>query len=214
MPKEITIMTYEIDELSDEAKEKALAWARKDLSFDDNDADMLTEAMIEGPMADAGVVGPELQWSLSCCQGDGVAFYGDVDIEKLKEKHPDVKTRLDELQKFDIVCVDIKIICTNYSYNHYNSMGVDIDHESIQLENDFDSTEAWQEAYRKVEDRVDTIVVELGKYILKVCQELSKKLEKMGYTEIESRSIDSYLIESIKVNEYHFTKEGNRLVAL
>ena len=170
MPKKITIMTYEFDELSDEAKEKALEWARQDLSFDDVDADLLSEEMKENSMAEAGIVGPIPYWRLSYSQGDGVAFYGKLDINVLMEKHPLIKTKVEALNKLGVEYIDIKIVDVNHHYHHYNSMDVDVDTDNVYLNDKFDSNDAYQKAYAKAIDDSDELIADITEYVLSLCR--------------------------------------------
>jgi len=70
-----TIKLYQFDELSDEAKEKAISKFREDLDFPFLEEDLnkylkqlLKENKINGE--------PKLMFSFSYCQGDGVCFTG------------------------------------------------------------------------------------------------------------------------------------------
>ena len=53
--------------------------------FDWDDAEFLTEDF-KSQLAEFGFEETEVYWSLGYCQGDGVAFYGRVHAENLKEK--------------------------------------------------------------------------------------------------------------------------------
>lgn len=73
-------------ELARQAQEFAVSeeQSRAD-RFDWDDAEFLTEDF-KTQLAEYGFEGTEVFWSLGYCQGDGMAFYGRVDAENLKEK--------------------------------------------------------------------------------------------------------------------------------
>ena len=83
----INICTF--NELSDEAKEKAREWYR------DGDSEM-TSDQFEYRLEELGLPNKDIRWSLSCCQGDGVAFYGELDIEEYLTKNK-LKTKFKKL---------------------------------------------------------------------------------------------------------------------
>src|SRR5687768_16706456 len=81
MPEERTIVEtlYTFDELDDRGKDKAReivgGW----------NAEWEAECMtyqFEEFLAERGLPIEKIEWSLSSCQGDGVAFYGSIDVEK------------------------------------------------------------------------------------------------------------------------------------
>ena len=78
MPQTLQIQAYTYDELNQKAKEKARAWYVEGM---DNESygtnDVLTENLNE-----AGLSGMKVWWSLNNCQGDGVAFEGNVDVDQ------------------------------------------------------------------------------------------------------------------------------------
>jgi len=77
MPKTLTFEAFAYDELSDNAKEKARQWYIEGMDSEQYGTnDVLTYTLEE-----AGLPGMKLYWSLGNCQGDGVAFEGDVDVD-------------------------------------------------------------------------------------------------------------------------------------
>jgi hypothetical protein len=83
-------------ELSEEAKARAReVW--RETAWDSVDSELLTEQFAEALEYEFGIEArthpvkyatvtryePEIEWSLSYCQGDGVSFQADVDIEKI-----------------------------------------------------------------------------------------------------------------------------------
>ncbi len=91
------------DELSAEAKAQAREWWRnQDWRWDSADSEMLTEWM-EGELEEVYGIEvstrtqryangkthqvPDIEWSLSYCQGDGVNFKAAPDLAKMAEKN-------------------------------------------------------------------------------------------------------------------------------
>src|SRR6266404_2770635 len=67
---------FSITELSEEARKRVLEeWRYK--IWDQHDSDWLSETFKE-ILSERGFSNPEVCWSLSSCQGDGVAFWGNL----------------------------------------------------------------------------------------------------------------------------------------
>jgi hypothetical protein len=81
MARTVKRRVYKIGELKPKAKAKALAWGSQMLqeSWDSSDSDSLEESLKEHAKYCHGVQCNGLTWSLSYCQGDGVAFFGRLD---------------------------------------------------------------------------------------------------------------------------------------
>lgn len=65
--------------------------------FDWGDAEFLTEDF-KTQLAEFGFEEAKVYWSLGYCQGDGVAFYGRVHMESLKEKDRKAKRLIAALE--------------------------------------------------------------------------------------------------------------------
>lgn len=156
MPKK-KIVTYTIDELSPEAREKAIEDFRP-LAFDDDDARMLTEEF-ETILSEKGIMNAKANWSLGYCQGDGVCFTGNVSITEVLE--------INKVEKFeplfDLAARDdltARIHHKDSRYCHYNAMTVELelhgDPSSLLTqamdgelrEWEYQKTQAWEE-YRR-----------------------------------------------------------------
>ena len=192
--KQITITVYTIDELSPEAKQKAIEKIRGFLreTFEPSD---LTQ-WFDFELLEKGLPNLECCWSLSYCQGDGVAFYGTVDIDALlhceacKEIHPELRY-LREVNE-----PSIKIGCNNRRYTHCNTMYVDID-----VEDYYDDR---PQVNNFVEERIETVKDFLSEYV----KEVSKELEKIGYEYIEGSTNEEQALEYAQ--DLHFLKDGTR----
>ncbi len=134
--KTISINLYNINELSEDAQEKARrAWADdEDYSFlEDDILYRLNELLTENKITSIGE--PQVNYSLSYCQGDGAMFYGT----------------------YQWGTWDVKI---EHSGRYYHSYSKNID---IYQSND-DSIEAEKHTYDKFEAIYQSICKELARY--------------------------------------------------
>jgi hypothetical protein len=93
-----------------------------------------------------GLPDEDIRWSLSYSQGDGMAFYGNIEFEKLLSAHPELKESLPNCMKLleiynyqrltrdkDTPVRTIEHLCymsifkSNHFYDHERSMGLSID---------------------------------------------------------------------------------------
>lgn len=200
MPQDIITTVYTYDELSDDAKGKARDWMRdtnSELGFTserikDNCEQLLT--MFGYPTDD-------VSFSLGYCQGDGVAFYGAVDVEALAkrevtEHYHDITGEVDHVKEtasaimqYDGECPTIKIYNISSHYHHWNTM-------RIEFVDDCDVDFIQQERIKKLVGLLEEEI-----------KEVSQQAEKEGYSIIED---DEGLVEDILSNEYTFTESGER----
>ena len=103
-------------ELSREAQDFALSEEQnRSERFDWDDAEFLTEDF-KTQLAEFGFEETEVYWSLGYCQGDGVAFYGRVHAESLKEKDRKAKRLIDALEAADdALYIEICLLYTSPS---------------------------------------------------------------------------------------------------
>lgn len=121
MPRKRTVTVYSFEELSDEAKERALREFR-DVAWDYVDSEHLTD-MFKEDLRGWGFENPQVCWSLDYSKGDGVAFSADVNVQKYLLSR--VKT--DEFK--DLIDVVSAYVKQEGRYCHYNSMSVNVDLE-------------------------------------------------------------------------------------
>lgn len=153
---------YTIDELSDEAKEKALNDFNEHNYIYDLE-EQLTE-YINGELEQSGykvLKSIKVYYSLSYSQGDGVMFEGTIE-----DKDGNVYT-----------------IKHNGHYYHEHSKTIN--------------------AMDKEENDIDTEEFDNNFYI-----PLCRKVEKVGYSEIEYQQSMEHFIELCDLNEYTFLENG------
>ena len=190
--QEITIKVYSIDELGQQAKEKAIQRIQQTL-HETFEPELLTE-YFRTLLDDSGLSNLNCYWSLSYCQGDGVAFYGRLDIDALlaceacKAIWPELKYLQEVNEPY------IKIERSNHRYNHWNTMYIDINVEDYYDDNPKVNT--------LVEERIETVKIFLTSYIRKI----SKELEKVGYDDIKYQTSEEQALERAK--ELTFLEDG------
>jgi hypothetical protein len=186
------------DELNEKSQEFAVSEEQNGGErFDWDDARALTEDFKE-QLAERGFENVEVYWSLGYCQGDGVAFYGRVWSQDLKDKDEQAKTLIERLERAgdDIA---IEITGANNHYHHWNSMTVEIEFNS---ELDDDDLPARLKIARPVW-RGD-----FEEYLSEKVKEISRELEKYGYAEIENRTSEETIKQDLAEREHLYAKDG------
>jgi len=138
-----------------------------------------------------------ISWSLGHCQGDGVAFYGHVDLQKyLRWKQP-FGTRPDRYYDSDEgFPADFNIEnWSSHMYHHWNSM-------TITYEDQY-TDDTFLEECREIRDMLDEDT-----------KAMSRALEKYGYNWIESSTCDEAVEDMLLHNPDIFEfDEWGKLVA-
>lgn len=188
------ISIYNFNELSDNGKEKAREW------YKDGDSYFETEQVSEDfkyELSELGYPTEKVYWSLSYCQGDGVAFYGRIDdVSKVAARlleEVDYNKFKNSIKDFDVT---IEIISINSHYNHWNSMSVESDVGVFG-----DVTEDEEEEFLKI---VDHLVEAIDQDV----KDVSRRLEDMGYKQFDYFNSNEYIDESITANDYEFAEDG------
>lgn len=187
-------------ELSGEAQEVAISKERDSLNrFDWDDAEFLTEDF-KTQLAEYGFEETEVFWSLGYCQGDGVAFYGRVHAESLKEKDREAKRLIAALHTAgdDLY---IEITGANGHYHTPNSMTVE-----IEFENEIDD----EDLPARLKIARPALRENLEEYLAEKVKEISRELEKSGYAEIEYRYDEEAIRSELSEREHLYEKDGAR----
>jgi hypothetical protein len=187
-------------ELKSESQNAAVAAERTSPDrFDYDDAAILSEDF-KIQLAERGFSDVKVFWSLGYCQGDGVAFYGSVYPEDLKEKDPQAAKFIKALEKAGDV-LSIAITGENNHYHHWNSMTVEIEFES---ETDDDEQPPRLKIARPV------LRENLEEHLSEKVKEISRELEKAGYAEIEYKSDEETIRRDLSEREHLYEKDGLR----
>lgn len=212
VPRKEERLVYKFEELSPEAKERAMEeYRNKGWDWDEHDTQMLTE-YFEEQLEELGLPSGDVRWSLSYSQGDGVAFYGKVDIRDYVLKN-NLATPLGFLSLIDAlsndeaeIVIEIEKSKTFHHYDHWNTMVV-TSYVNTYGDPGIPGSKRWpRRVGRPVIERKTR---ELTEVIRKHVREISKKLEESGYREIEYKSSDEVISENIIANDYEFDEDGN-----
>lgn len=186
-------------ELNRQAQDVAVAEEREDSErFDWDDAAILTEDF-KMQLAERGFPKTEVFWSLGYCQGDGVAFYGSVYPEDLKEKDADAKKFIEALEKAGDV-LSIGITGENNHYHHWNSMTVE-----VEFEDEDDET-----LPPRLRIARPVLREEFEEYLSDKVKEISRELEKSGYAEIEYCYSEDRIRDELLEREHLYKADGTR----
>ena len=187
-------------ELSQESQGLAVAGERDDSKrFDWDDAEFLTEDF-KTQLTELGFEEAEIYWSLGYCQGDGVAFYGRVYAESLKEKDRHSARLITALEAAGDTLY-IEITGKNNHYHHPNSMTVEIEFESETDDEDLPA---------RLKIARPALRENLEEYLAERIKEISRELEKSGYAEIEYRTGEETIRNDLTEREHLYEKDGAR----
>lgn len=207
MPKKREIEVYEFNELSDEAKKRAIehyrphAWISHDSGWLSDQFKMDLETL--------GLPNEDVRWSLGYSQGDGVAFYGLIDLKAYlaapmtaygKEGRTGAKSwsprgGVSEKRKFLPLVgkVDLTLKKDNPHYDHWNSMGL------------------YEDVNEDLSPAEDALLNKLMEFVNKHIKDVSKEMEKIGYSEIEYQTSDEAIGDFLQANEFEFDEDGDRI---
>lgn len=167
--------------------------------FDWDDAEFLTEDF-KSQLDEFGFGETEVYWSLGNCQGDGVAFYGRVYTESLKEKDRRAKRMVSALEAAGDELY-IEITGKNSHYHHWNSMTVE-----VEFENDMED----DELPARLKIARPALREEFEEYLAERVKEISRELEKSGYAEIEYRYDEDAIRNELLERDHLYEKDGTR----
>lgn len=202
--REAKVKLYSVNELTGKAKDRAIEAGRQ-WHNETFDSDNMTDELKEHAEEKHGVVTDECFWSISFCQGDGVAFYGSIDLDVLAEKHADVKKIVDAATMIDVT-LTVTSEGKNNRYHHWNSMSVSAEH---------DSGFRYSERYRDKEDdhddlekKADKLADELQEAVKRILVAASRDTYRWGETSILAQSEDESIVELLEANEWEFDENG------
>lgn len=182
---------YKFEELEDSIQQKVMEKiASENMEwFPVEDLTYQFEQVLE----EYGFPTDDIEWRLSWSQGDGVAFYGTVNVYKYL-------TAMKQRTKWRILLksgmyIDARFTRNSYSnfYSHFNTMGLDLEVEHSERE----LTALEVSTGERLRDQ-----------LIEDKREMCDRLERMGYAEFEWISSEEYIKEQIEANDYEFTWEG------
>jgi hypothetical protein len=189
--KTITLELFDINELSETAKKKAIEVYRN--TNDNYEMEPFKDSSITY-LEELGFEGVRLSYSLSCSQGDGVNF----SAEKFKGLEKMLLEILGEGKE-----KTAKIIVKNIEVTMKGNEG----RYAFASKSDVDFDFVPSQRLTNIENIVTGVLLEkFENFYMETC----KQLEKNGYAEIEYMDSDEYIIDELISNDALFTKEGKR----
>lgn len=211
MPQEVCVTAFTLAELRALAKADGRQYSAAynkahaqiiEVAWDSHDSTELTAHFNERLTQEGIVLTPQkervdIQWSLSNCQGDGVAFYGQIaDVPALikaltKQGSLDRSeaAKLRSLHKKYGVVVTIGRNSFGHHYSHHNTMTVEADCEPH-------------------DQGTPALLTKLTLATLEHVRSVSRKLEREGYQIIEEATATERL-ENIDEFNVLFTRRGD-----
>lgn len=184
----IEVKLYEISELPEEARTKAIDYLRERGYFD-VEADEIEERFKE-KLKEYGLPTDDIQFSLSWSQGDGVAFYGNIDLHQLITE-TGMESEYTSLINYYELSATITRNSFGTHYSHWNTMDVYMERGREYV------TTLSQEQGKELWDHIKDTVVKV-----------SKELEREGYEMIEANQKEEYVVECAEANEMLFREDG------
>lgn len=180
---------YNYNELSENAKENVQQM------FSMNDADFETELLGDDFQEQLKENHPyftdaKFQWSLGCCQGDGLSFSCQIDLgEYLKVHHKDMKTSV-----YDALCDIVYNLHSDGNNGHY----------CFASESDIDYDYNYGEEHKRLDALLNNIVDVMRVLYINIC----KDFEEQGYKAYEFLGTDEYAKDMTESNDYTFLENG------
>ncbi len=202
--KTVTINAYTFDELNDEAKEKAREWFRKD--YPEHGWWEFVYEDFKEKAFNAGFDVGEIYFSGFWSQGDGAMFeYSSIHNSLRVEFIKSLKlSPMREGWLINNTCVSGSAKHSGHYYHNKcvsHSIYWEVDNGDLHYSSTFYQ---WIEIYA---DYFENYVID--KYD-DLCHELYRSLEKEYEYFVSNEAVD----ETIRINEYLFTKEGKRSATL
>lgn len=195
--QEVTVKLFEFEELPQEVQERVVQREREKL--DREGWYWLSEEiswMFSEMLAERGLPNEDVRFSLTHCQGDGVAFYGDIDIQEYIEKNEEdlewlsaalVHEALGDSEGsfLDKIYAQIEKSRSWHHYDHHNTMVVRVE-----------ACDATPEE----EELAEGLEAQLQQHV----KEVSRELEEHGYRVIEHAQSDESIRDMLIARGDHY----------
>lgn len=197
------IKAYSFDELSEIAKKKVIEEYRKnDMAWTDDDNNELSFSF-EAKLHEYGFEDETaIDFSLTNSQGDGVAFYGSIDVLHWLKNHDNEFTQK-EMKRLlwanTEYGIEMGTIVSSLSI-HYSHAHTMICYSNIDGEYCIKNAKL-----------IDNVIEKVSTILKKEIIDLSRELEKFGYESIDNKEKEEIIIEDIKNNNFMFNEDGTFL---
>lgn len=228
MPESVTIQVYKFSELAGKARERAKDWWIECSGH--ITSDQIHQMFIER-LFEAGYPTLSVEFSLSWCQGDGMAFYTDcrnwqpeqakhspwcylpesyrtrwVDLRRLWRTRIRSQYKKDDRRRmYQLLAagLTIGISITKNSFGHHYSH-YNTMAVSVEIQDWPDELD-----FRMLPQKeVEALVKDFEKTVQDDVKELSRELEAAGYKEIEDQTSDVNVEADLESNEVRFHADG------
>lgn len=197
-----TINLYQFGELSLDAQKRALEEYRnlRNQNWDESDNEQVEEAIRTVALEKYGVDPKLVMFSLGHCQGDGVAFYGRLNMDKLCKKHPSLIELVNECSVEGPIHIESD--GANGRYHHWNSMSVFVVDENNQ------SLGTWEGLTEEARLKLQNAAEKLESAVKEILQAASRECESVGYEVMEDMLSEENLRDEMEANEVWFLASG------
>lgn len=183
-----TITLYQLSELSDSAKDRAISDWRN--ATDYVELSFFNDECVDNAK-EAGFDNAKVQYSLGYCQGDGVSFSAEIDVKKfILLARPNMSHA-----RAQIIASNCQYVSTGnsgrYCFAHKNDVDLYLDSN-------------------KNMPNIEAVVSDALSIIEDAYMDLCRDFEKDGYAEIENQNSDEYITDTLEANNYEFTEDGER----
>lgn len=191
--KTIEIQLYKFEELSEEAQQNAIEKWRND-TYANGDSLFWFAESCKDYLCDLGFINPDVQYSLSYSQGDGLSFSAEgytrlkeTFLKYLGEHHITIANYL-----IDNCSLKIKGNTGHYCYAHRSDIDLYLEISGNQ-------------ETPLIDELIESVQRDITDEYIAAC----RVLENDGYSQIEYEQSDEYITETLINNEYDFTVEGD-----
>lgn len=190
-----TYNVYKFDELTDEAKQKALETYSDYNDFDgmlDGSVDCIEEMLFERGFDDVDV-----RYDISYSQGSGASFTaGSVDIKKWLAYYKLEHKFTILLDYLDDVYANIRSGSSHYYHEKTTSSNVETDFEYLD--------ELTDDQHNKLNEETEFLVKILDEDV----EETNRMIYKTLLDDYEAQTSEDAIIESFEANDVVFTEDG------
>jgi hypothetical protein len=179
--KEYTVQRFAFSELSEGSRETAISKCQGTLYeyLDEREITDYLRGQVEGALGGYPDEDIEIAYSLSYCQGDGVAIYGMI----RRADAPDLTW------PEGAAYVTMTRNSYGHHYSHYNSFSIDICDEEGEIVDDFDGTGI-------LETQLRDLCRELERAGYKYIEGMTSREAAIEYLENEEGEIDPLFLEN------------------
>lgn len=206
--REVINQVYTFKELDAEAQDKAIKQYIENIDWG-IESEYISEVFQE-ELKKLGYPTDEVPWSLNYCQGDGVAFYGVIDVDKVAKRllsESDYEFLMEHIDEFEL---ELDIIRNGYGhrYSHWNTMVVEMELTSYSDRLEFDGCYDYGDVDEYLSEKILKITGELLVNVKSDVVETSKELERKGYDIIDGIQSEENARDYLENSDEEYYENG------